>query len=223
MDIEQRASWLRQQPFLADLTQADLVALAKAMSVRHLQRGELLALEGEPCTAVYFVVQGRIRAFKMSPEGREQVVNALLPGQPFYLAPALDRGPLPLSTQADTRCTLLSLETATLLDLLHQQPSVLFAVAVSFAQRLRRLTGLVEDLSLRTVSQRVARLLLAQLEAGAAHRLTQQEMAAQLGTVREVVARTLAAFCQRGWIDLQRGRIEIRDLSALRQEAGGPM
>jgi len=193
------------------------------MAVRHLQRGELLALEGDPCTAVYFVVQGRLRAYKVSAEGREQVVAALGPGEAVYLVPALDGGALPASTLADTRCELLAIDRAAWAALVGRHPALLLVVAQSMAAQMRRLTLLVEDLALRPVSQRVARLLLLQLEAAAPQHLTQQAMAAQVGTVREVVSRTLASFAERGWIDLQRGRIAIRDLAALRREAGHPM
>jgi CRP/FNR family transcriptional regulator len=84
---------------------------------------------------------------------------------------------------------------------------------------MRRMTSLVEDLSLRSVSERLAKMLLERAQSVHAQRMTQREMAAQLGTVREVVARNLSQFQSKGWIEVHRGSIEIIDLQALRQEA----
>ncbi len=89
----------------------------------------------------------------------------------------------------------------------------------TFAGRLRRLSDLVGELSLYTVPERLARLLLEVAGAPPERRLTQQEMAVRLGTVREVVARTLADFQSKGWLTLDQGRIAIRDADALRDLA----
>ncbi len=92
-------------------------------------------------------------------------------------------------------------------------------VLVMFAQRMRKLTSLAEDLSLRTVPERLAKLLIERAVSSADHRMTQREMAAQLGVVREVVARSLSRFEQQGWIRVRQGVIEILDPEALRQAA----
>jgi CRP-like cAMP-binding protein len=187
--------------------------------MRRLARGEVLALEGDPCTAVYLVVEGRLHAIKISSQGREQVLNELHAGQIFYLVPALDNGPLPVTTQAATRATVVVFGRDEFMTLLHRHPRISIQLLSSFAGRLRRLSTLVEDLSLRTVSQRLARLLVRQVESPGRHRMTQREMAAQLGTVREVVARSLAQFEAQGLIRVRRGAIEILDLNALRDES----
>jgi CRP-like cAMP-binding protein len=149
------------------------------------------------------------------------VVAELEPGEPFYLVPALDDQPLPVTTQAATRATLLRLPRADLLALLQEQPDLTLGLLRYLARRLRQLTTLVEGLALYTVPQRLARLLAERAAAPDAQRITQREMAAQLGTVREVVARTLAQFAERGWLRLGRGSIEILDLQALRELAAG--
>jgi CRP/FNR family cyclic AMP-dependent transcriptional regulator len=189
--------------------------ITRLASVATLDRGQILAIEGEPCSAIYLVVSGRLRAYKMSPQGREQVVNALQPGQAFYLVPALDGGPLPTTTQAVTRATVLRISRDDFVRLMERSPSVALAVAIDLARRLRQMTGLVEDLALRTVPVRLARLLLETARSSTDHRLTQREMAARLGTVREVVARTLSQFEEQGWIRLQRGVIELADVGAM--------
>ncbi len=213
MDLVQRN--LAGHSFFQGLDCRQIEEIVQLASVVTLDRGQILALESEPCSAIYLVVSGRLRAFKMSPQGREQVITPLQPGQAFYLVPALDGGPLPTTTQAITRATILRISREDFLRLMECFPTVALAVAIDLARRLRQMTGLVEDLALRTVPVRLARLLLETARASTGHRLTQREMAARLGTVREVVARTLSHFEEQKWIRLQRGIIEIADVGAL--------
>lgn len=211
--------YLARHPYFHDLEACPIAEIARLATVRALQRGEILALEGEPCATVYLLLEGRIRALKMSPQGREQVVRELRPPEAIYLVPALDGGPLPATTRAATRATLVAFPRDALMDLLARHPSVAMQMLRDVAGRLRRLTVLIEDLSLRTVPERLAKLLIERAESADGHRITQQEMAIQLGTVREVVARSLAQFEDHGWIHVQRGTIEILDLAALRAVA----
>jgi len=184
-----------------------------------LRAGEILALAGDPCEAIYFVVEGRLRAYVSSLQGREQVISELTAGDPVYLVAALDNQPLPTSTQAATRTTLLRLARAEFDALLREQLGLSMLILRYLAIRQRQLTALVESLSLFSVPQRLARLLVERATTPDAERLTQREMAARLGTVREVVARTLGQFADRGWLRLGRGSIEILDSQALRDLA----
>lgn len=210
--------YLAQHEYFSELDAAQLDWVARLATLHRLSRGQILSLEGDPCSTVYFVVEGRVRAIKMSPQGREQVVNELQPGQAFYMVPALDGGPLPVTTQGATRATLVGFSCRDFVALLRRYPSIMMHVLGEFARRLRRLTSLIEDLALRSVSGRLARLLIERAKS-ASHRMTQREMAAQLGTVREVVARSLAQFERQGWIHVRRGLIEIVDPDALRRAA----
>ena len=212
--------YLSEHPSFRDLDASELGQIARAATVRKLSRGEVLALEGDPCTSVCIVIEGRIRALKMSAQGREQVVAELQKGDGCYFAPAIDGLPLPVTTQAATRATLLCFSRDEFRSILDRHPSVAAGVLAEFAQRLRQLTSLVENLSLRTVPQRLAGLLLQRADDPTSHRMTQREMAAQLGTVREVVARALGDLSRRGLIDVQRGVIELLDRDALEGLAG---
>ncbi|MHB1294286.1 MAG: Crp/Fnr family transcriptional regulator [Anaerolineae bacterium] len=212
--------FLAQHPLFAGLNAEQLDTIAQQAGSRSLARDEMLDLEGEPCTAVYLVMLGRLRVLKTSPQGREQIVAEMKPGETVYLVPALDGGPLPATTQAATRAAVVSFPCANFRQILRDYPSVSLQVLAEWAVRLRRLTSLVESLSLRTVPERLARFLLQLGQAESDRRLTQKEMAAQLGTVREVLARALAQFEREGWIRLGRGVIEVLDMEALRAVAG---
>jgi len=207
---------LRRSPLFSDLTLGDRRCVVELGSVRALQRGEILALEGDPTRWVYVILEGRVRAIKLSAGGREQVVAELSTGEVLYGVPALDNGPLPATTQAATRARVLALPAEAFREILLSFPNVAMRLLEAWAERLRRMTGLVEDLSLRSVSARLASLLLDRATGSVDHRMTQREMAARLGTVREVVSRTLGEFQDSGWIVVHRGRIEILDTDALR-------
>jgi len=216
MDV---TTFLAQHPYFAGLDAHESAGVAGSARQRTLARREVLALEGDPCTAVYFVMEGRIRAIKISRQGREQVISELRPPEAFYVVPALDGGPLPVTTQAATRAALLAFTKDDFIMILQRHPGVERRVLVAFARRLRRLAALAGELSLYTVQERLARLLLENAENPTHQRMTQQDMATALGTVREVVARTLYEFQDRGWLSVNRGRIEILEVEPLRQLA----
>jgi CRP/FNR family cyclic AMP-dependent transcriptional regulator len=211
---EDTAAFLKSLPYFAGLPEPALAALAIHAHPRTYARSELVMLEGEEADAAYFVVSGQVRVYMLSPEGREQVLDRVGPGQALNLVPVFDGEPNPASAEAVNDAIVLSLPREDLLAALRQNPALAEALLAELASRLRHLTGLAADLSFRTVRARLARYLLHQ--AGqAGRRLTQAEMAAELGTVRDVVGRTLADFQAEGLIVVERHRIIIRDRAGL--------
>jgi CRP-like cAMP-binding protein len=195
-------------------------AAAKAFS-RNYGRGAVIFLEGDPCAGLHIIEEGRVKLYKVSAEGREQVVKLLGPGEFFNEVAVFDGGPNPVSAMAALEATLWVIDCASMRDLVSRFPALAAAVIENLAARSRHLLSLVEDLSLRTVSARLAKLLLSQAQTGSeSSQLTsQQEMAAQLGTVREMVGRVLHTFEDEGFIQLDRHRIVIMDREGLEREA----
>lgn len=189
--------------------------VASLLKVESYERGELIVRQGEPCKALYCLVSGRMKRFKISPDGKEQILKILLPGDSFNEVPILDGGPNPASTEALEDSVVYALERVEFMRALEQAPALALGVIQTLSSRLRHLVGLVEDLSLRTTIGRVARLLLEQAEMTG--RLTQQEMASMVGTVREVVGRALHELEQMGAISLDRGKITIVDAVLLQR------
>ena len=204
----------RFRPFLGldEHERAQVAALSRRECFR---RGQFLLLEGEPCTAVYFVARGRVRVSKVSPEGREQVLALLGPGEGLNLVPALDDGPHPAAVEALTEVEVYAFATADFLRLVREIPQVAVNVLADFAGKLRRLVGLVEDLSFRTVSARLARFLLSDEAMLPGRRWTQEEIAARLGTVREMVGRVLRTWQDEGVVRMERGRVVVLDRAGL--------
>ena len=215
------AEILRKWPFFSELGEDELAKVASHVQERTFRRGEVILLEGEAPRAVYFVVRGQVRIYRLSPEGREQVLKRLGPGGAFNFVPVLDGGLNPSSAMAWTDVTIYAIERDHFLQMMREHPALAVDVLADFAAKLRHMTALVEDLSLRTVGARLAKLLLTQAAEGEAapRRMTQQEMAAQLGTVREVVGRALAELEREGLIRMERHRIVIVDRTGLEAKA----
>jgi CRP-like cAMP-binding protein len=213
---------LSQLSFFAGLGEGDLLEIAAYVHECTFSPGQVIILEGEPCQAVYFVAHGVVRAIRLSLEGREQVLAYLRPGESFNLVPALDSKPNLATVDAVTEATLYTISCQRFHQIMRGHHEVALAVLEHLAAEVRHLSDMVEDLALHTVRTRLARFLLAQAE-GTRHpkRWTQEEIAAHIGTVRDVVGRTLRGFANDGLIRRERGQIVVLDREGLEREAAG--
>jgi CRP-like cAMP-binding protein len=208
MGIEIEA--LRQIPLFAALSMEELSHVVAITKERHYERGDVIFLEGDPEGALHYVRSGLVKVFKTSTAGREQILRLIAAGHTFNDVPALDGGPNPASAAAMEQSTIYIIQRAELRALITARPQVAAAVVQTLASALRHLVTLVEDLSLRHVTARVAKLLLEQPpEQQIQHRLTQQEIAALVGTVREVVGRSLKELETAGSIEIRQGRVTV--------------
>lgn len=191
------------------------------MSVRPCEAGELLLVGGEPCEAAFFVLEGAVRVFRDAPSGRQQILTKIVPGQPFNLVPALrSHGTNHASVQAIERSRLLRIGGAELLGLVKRYPDLGLALLGDLADKLDHLTNLVETIALRSVRGRLARFLLDHAESGQVpRRWTLDDIAAQLGTVRDMVGRALRGLSDASLIDLNRERIVLLDRPGLEVES----
>jgi len=206
--------FLKSIPYFSALSTKEMERVRKEMAEISFSRGEILFLEGEPCRGLYVVKSGRVRVFKSSLEGREQVLLIAKPGESFNDVPVFDGGPNPASASALEPSEVYLIPKGILLSLIVDCPAALGILKV-FAARLRHLTSVVEDLSFRSVVNRMARLLLelAVVKGGTVPvpRLTQDEMAARVGSVRDVIGRALKALEAAGAIRMEGYRIYVID------------
>ncbi|GCE07182.1 Crp/Fnr family transcriptional regulator [Dictyobacter aurantiacus] len=211
---------LRHIPLFAQLKQEDLAQVAAMTQERSYERGDLIVLEGDMGGALHYVHSGLVKVFKTSPSGKEQVLRMISAGHTFNDVPALDGGPNPASAAAMERSNVYVIRRADLRTLIMTRPEVAEAVVHSLTGALRHLVTLVEDLSLRHVTARVAKILLDQEAASAqsnhSYHMTQQEMAALAGTAREVVGRSLKELEAAGAIEMRQGRAVVLDRERLR-------
>jgi CRP-like cAMP-binding protein len=216
---------LRHIPLFATLSREELAHVAALTMERHYDRGDIILLEGDTGGALYYVHSGLVKVFKTSTGGKEQVLRLIGAGQTFNDVPALDGGPNPASAAALEPSTVYVVQRAELRTLILTRPEVAEAVVKALAGALRHLVSLVEDLSLRHVTARVAKMLLDQ-EASARegqqiYRMTQQEMAALAGTAREVVGRALKELEAAGAIEMRQGRAVVVNPERLRMLSSG--
>jgi CRP-like cAMP-binding protein len=213
-------SALHRIPLFAALNQQDLAQVAAMTQERHYERGDLIVLEGEPGGALHYVHTGLVKVFKTSPSGKEQVLRLIAPGYTFNDVPALDGGPNPASAAAMEPSIVYMIRRSDLRTLILTRPQVAEAVVRTLTGALRHLVSLVEDLSLRHVTARVAKILLDQEQASRhmqhTHHLTQQEMAALAGTAREVVGRSLKELEAAGAIEMRQGHAVVLNSERLR-------
>jgi CRP/FNR family transcriptional regulator len=212
--------FLQSLAYFGSLSGEELAWIAQGTQELSVSRGEVLFLEGEPCQGLYAVRSGRVRVFKTSPSGREQVLFVAAPGDTFNDAPVFDELPNPASASALEPSDVLLVRADAVRSLVADCPAALPIIRV-LASHLRHLTTIVEDLSFRSVVGRLARLLLelASPREGESPvpRLTQDDMAAMVGSVRDVVSRGLRALEKEGAIDIRGHRILVTNAKRLRE------
>ena len=222
------AEHLKSIPYFSGLGSEELEAIGRLVFERSADRNELIVLEDEPADAVYFVVSGAVKALKTSTEGKEQILCILRPGDSFNDVPVFDGGPNPASAVAMSQVTLYGISKANMEALLLEHPNIAINIIKVLAEKVRHFVSMVEDLSFRHVTGRVAKLLLEYAtdhqerggETGPPPRLTQQDMAAMVGTAREVVGRSLKALEEEGAIRMDRHRIVIANREILEEISG---
>lgn len=195
---------LRQVPYFCDLQPEELALVERYMHRRVLTAGQLILLEGTPAEGLYLVCAGRVRVFRSSAEGREQVLFVAGPGTTFNDVAAFDGGTNLANAQAmDPGARIILVPTLVLARLLAADSRLAMHVIPMLAGRMRQLAALVEDVSLCDTTQRIARLLQEEAGASGIVRVNRQELAARTGTVREVVSRTLRHLERMGAITRQ--------------------
>lgn len=211
---------LRSLPYFATLEAKEIKRIEKDLLERSFDKGEILFLEGEPCQGLYIVESGQVRIFKSSPEGKEQVMLIARAGDTFNDVPIFDGGPNPASASALEPSVVCIVPKQTVLSLVAGCPVALTIIGL-LAARLRHLTMLVEDLSFRSVISRLAKGLLelavVKGKPSPVRRLTRDEMAAMIGTVRDVIGRALKVLEKAGAIKIEGRRIIIIDPEKLRE------
>ncbi|HYH87559.1 MAG TPA: Crp/Fnr family transcriptional regulator, partial [Pyrinomonadaceae bacterium] len=200
---------LKNTSLFGELDEKTLDALAGRAVERRYARDKILFLAGEEARGLYVIVSGAVRAFRESVDGREQVIHVERAGATVAELPVFDDGPYPSTVAADEETVVLFIDKRDVRRLSLEHPEIALAALKVLAGRLRRCAELVETLSLREVGQRLARFLLAEVRtkgartnAGLRVELTHtnQQIAARVGSVREVVSRALARLQHDGLV-----------------------
>jgi CRP/FNR family transcriptional regulator len=200
--------------------------LLQAAIRRTYREGQIFATRGEVWPYLFLVESGKVQAEKESLEGRRLQVLTVEPGEVFWgLAFFQDDAPMPVTLQAVTRSSLFLWNRERLLPVLLQNSRVLWELCRVMVGRMNRASEIVEELAFQPVAGRLARLLLEHYEGISAEPverdLTLDEMAARIGTTREMVCRVLYRFSDDELIEITRTEFTLNDIDALAQLAGG--
>ena len=222
---------LAQVPLFSGLTEGELAFLTQRAVPRHYAAGKIIFGEGEPCLGLYVVESGHIRIFKSSSSGREHVLSVDGPGSSVAELPVFDGGNYPASASAVDDATLLFVSKQDFHALCLAHPQVALKVLRVVGARLRRLVGIIEELSFTTVRHRLASFLLRLAQKEGKHTRdgievtlpgSNQELASQIGTVRELVSRNLSRLQAEGVVRIDGRTAFIRDLKILEAETQAP-
>ena len=215
---------LAQAPLFAALDPDAAEALQAAARTRRFRRGDIVFAEGESGDALYVVIDGKVKIFRTSPDGRENMLAVLGPGELIGELSLFDPGPRTATASALTEVKLLGLGHGDLQPWLNARPEVAAALLRAVARRLRKTNDQMSDLVFSDVPGRVARALLdlsrrfgVQSEEGihVVHDLTQEELAQLVGASRETVNKALADFAGRGWLRLEARAVILLDVERL--------
>jgi CRP/FNR family cyclic AMP-dependent transcriptional regulator len=224
MDIEV----LRRAPLFTTLDDEAFRLLTDELAEVDLSRGASVFREGDQGDQLYFIVSGKVKLGRTSPDGRESLVAILGPGELFGEMALFDPAPRSTTATAVSETRLAGLKNEALNNLLRSRPEVSMQLLQALARRLRRTNDNLSDLVFSDVPGRVAKAILDLADRFGrpatdgilvAHELTQEELAQLVGASRETVNKALAEFVQRGWLRLEARAVVILDVNRLRQRS----
>lgn len=229
-DSLEKPHFVKDCYLFAGLNEEGFKGIDRITSFRTFKKNDALFLEGEKAYGFFFLCQGRVKLFKSSIEGKEQLLHIVYPGETFAEAAIFEGNVYPATAQVMEDSQLLFIEKKGFLALLRRHPEIALRMLGNISKYLHHFIRLVEDLSLKEVSSRVARYFLDTMDRegvkvgdGIEFKLdiARSDLAARLGTVRETLSRTLRRLRDTSVLEVNGKTIRILDKNALRQIAEG--
>jgi CRP/FNR family transcriptional regulator, dissimilatory nitrate respiration regulator len=221
---------LRRCPLFAGLKEDELRRIRAIASLKQVKKKQMLFSDGEEARGFYVTLSGRVKLFKVSPEGKEQILHVVAAPDAFAEAALFLEGTYPAFAEAMTDCQLLYFPKRDFIQVIEKNPQLSINMIVTLSQYLKRFASLIEELSLKEVSSRVAKYLvdLSMRSSKEGKRpkeveldLSKTQLALKLGTISETLSRTLAKMKAKRIIDVKKNRILILDREALEELASG--
>ena len=221
---------LRKSPLFAGLKEEDLRRIRSIAIPKKLVKKEVLFADGEEARGFYVILSGKVKLYKISSEGKEQILHIVVAPDAFAEAALFLGGTYPAFAEALTDTQLLFFPKRDFVQVIERNPQLSINMIVTLSQYLKRFTLLIEELSLKEVSSRIAKYLIdlslkAEKEGKSPNEveldLSKTQLASKLGTISETLSRTLAKMKARKIIDVKRNRILILDRKGLETLASG--
>ena len=221
---------LRRCPLFAGLKEEDLKRIRAIASLKKVGKKEILFSDGEEARGFYVILSGKIKLYKVSVEGKEQILHIVSAPDAFAEAALFLEGSYPAFAEALTDCQLLFFPKRDFIQLIEKNPQLSINMIVTLSHYLKRFASLIEELSLKEVSSRVAKYLIdlqmKSTKEGKSPKeveldLSKTQLALKLGTISETLSRTLAKMKAKGIIDVKRNKILILNRGTLEELASG--
>lgn len=215
---------IRDIPMFEGLPQRQSEELAQIARIDAFEKGSVIFSEGDPGIGFYVLIEGRVKIYKISWDGKEQILHIFGPGEPFGEVPVFAGQRFPAHAEAIEKSLLLFFPREAFIACIRRNPDLALDMLAVLAKRLRVFTVLIEDLSLKEVPGRLAAYLLYlstrnQRSLDLELDISKSQLAALLGTIPETLSRILGRMSKRGLILSDGPRIQILDLTALQQLA----
>ena len=219
-DLAKKLELLRKNEYFEGLDEDLFKQIAVHMQLREYKRGEAIFWEGDPCAGLHIIEQGFVKLYRLSPQGRQYIVRVLQEGETCNEVPTFDGGTNPVNVEALETTHVWVIQADILRELLQKHPEFAQKVINNLGKNLRGLVKMVSEMAFYQVTHRLARLISEQPPAELSGTpWTQEQLAARLGTVREVVARSLKELERSGAIHMDKRRIAVSDPDVLAQWA----
>jgi CRP/FNR family transcriptional regulator len=211
---------LSSVPFFDGLPESQLDQVGGIAVIREVSRGTVIFSEGDEGDGFYVLASGKVKIFKLNPDGKEQIFHIFGPGEPFGEVALFSGKHFPAGAQTLEACRVLFFPREAFISLIKSNPELALNMLAVLAVRLRIFTSMVENLSLKEVPGRVAAYILYLSErTGGASRLeldiTKSQLAALLGTIPETLSRILGRMSSRGLISMDGASIRILEREEL--------
>lgn len=221
----------KKYPLFIGLDEKGIKKVEGIANLKAIKKGAVLFTQGDGAHGFYLVISGKIKIYRLSPQGQEYIMRIVGPGDTVAEAAVFSGNNYPASAEAIEDSSLYYLSKSDFLVLIQESPQLALNMMTGLSQLLRQLAQQVEDLSLKEVSARLARFLLEEAQKvsqGLAHdglkiplALKKSLLASRLGTIGETLSRTLAKLKQKEVIDIQKNVIILKNVQFLREIAEG--
>ena len=217
---------LSQVDLFKDLTVEQLDEIARIVSDKEYKRGQLVFSEGDEGVGFYIVIRGRVKVYKVSPDGKEQIMHIFGPGQPFAEVPVFEGARYPANAEAKELCRLFFFPKSSFVSLIQENPSLAMNMLASLSLRLKQFSHLIEALSLKEVPGRLASYLLYLSDKNGSIDIfeldiAKSQLASLLGTIPETLSRIFAKMGSRELVRINGPQISIIDRRGLEDLAEG--
>ena len=232
MEKNNRIEELRKADLFSRLEPGDLAALLPIARARQFDSNEILFSAGDRARGFYVLLEGKIKLYKVSADGKEYILRVVGNGQTFAEAAAFSGLTYPVFAESMSQCRLVYFDANDFRDLIQRSPQLALNMIATMAALLQSLNRKIEDLSLREVAARLSRHLLAQARVehheaadGVSFHLetTKSALAARLGTISETLSRTFKKLQQQGLVAMERDRVTLLNCRHLQQVADGDL